>query len=160
MIKEVKKDLFKVLDESLRIQEKPVYLLHCISQDLKMGAGIAVPIRGRFDCRNIIQDGKGISSNPNYNSGPVGYCIQASKNLSVRVMNLITKPHFYDKPTYDTLRKSLKDAREMILKDVASGLVLTPRIGCGLDKLEWSQVYEMLKKEFDHESLKIIVCYL
>ena len=38
--------------------------------------------------------------------------------------------------------------------------IAMPRIGCGLDRLKWSQVRSLIEEEFKEvENLDIIVCY-
>ena len=35
-----------------------------------------------------------------------------------------------------------------------------PKIGCGLDKLEWSKVEDLIKRTFDDMDIEIVVCEL
>lgn len=64
------------------------------------------------------------------------------------VYYLITKDRYFNKPTYDDLRLSLRAMYEHM---VAHGVphVGMPEIGCGLDMLVWNQVEMIIKEEMD-----------
>ena len=64
------------------------------------------------------------------------------------VYYLITKDRYFNKPTYDDLRMSLRAMYEHM---VAHGVphVGMPEIGCGLDMLVWPQVEIIIKEEMD-----------
>ncbi len=66
-----------------------------------MGAGIAVPMRRQFNLRREIRDSGESVDSPT--------CI-----LTGRVFNLITKTRSNGKPTYDSLRASLKRMRDIV----------------------------------------------
>jgi hypothetical protein len=136
-IVELKKDLFHYFGKKA--------FVHCISADYAMGAGIAVPIADRFSLRPIL-DIQGDHSYPD--------CIFANG-----VFNLVTKKNASDKPTYRDLEKSLEKMKVLVKK---SGIkdVAMPRIGCGLDGLEWIKVREIIEKVFVDTNIDIVVCYL
>ena len=60
---------------------------------------------------------------------------------------LVTKEKYYLKPTYETLTSSLqamkKHAQEHSVKRIS-----LPLIGCGLDRLSWSRVRQILDNTF------------
>ena len=113
MIEEKHKDLFSV-DESY-------HLAHCIASDLRMGAGIAVPMQMKFGLRTKLYQSKESLESPT--------CI-----LTGRVFNLITKARSSGKPTYQSLQQSLLRMREIVIeKDIKK--IAMPKIGCGLDRL-------------------------
>lgn len=172
MLKEMANtDLFKVAEEALKSSKSSdrIYMLHCISSDLKMGAGIAKPINLQYNCRTKIDEGKyaAFGGEPRKWSNK-GYCIvNAHDNDSIDdsqmlIVNLVTKKNYWDKPTYTTLSQSLMQARDFLLrqKDGHDQLVLMPRIGCGLDGLRWNHVREIVATEFDQNSFKIVECYI
>ena len=70
---------------------------------------------------------------------------------------MITKQYYYHKPTYETLRESLEDAKikiqEMDIKQIA-----IPAIGCGIDELEWDKVSAIIQDVFKDVSIEILVC--
>ena len=72
------------------------------------------------------------------------------------VYYLITKEHYYDKPTYQTLHQSLQAMRNhALLNDVKS--LAMPKIGCGLDGLQWPKVKDLLEEVFQGSGIDITV---
>ncbi|KAJ0044052.1 hypothetical protein NL108_006440 [Boleophthalmus pectinirostris] len=130
-------DLFSCpLDESLA---------HCISEDCRMGAGIAVMFKKKF---GGVEDLKGQKKQ-------VGQCA-VLKRGSRFVYYLITKKIYNHKPTYDSLKQSLEDMKSHCLINAVSKVSM-PRIGCGLDRLEWKRVSEILKEVFEHSDISVTV---
>ena len=115
--------------------------VHCISQDCKMGAGIAVPMKKEYKLGSLTAD--------NFPD-----CIYYHG-----VMNLITKKVYYGKPTYQTLERSLIKMKEIAQNENITKLIM-PKIGCGLDRLQWPKVREILKNVFGDTEIDILVCYL
>jgi len=72
---------------------------------------------------------------------------------------LITKERYWQKPTYDDLEKSLLAMREHCVVNNVVNLAM-PRIGCGLDGLNWNKVKNLLENVFQHANVKIKVCFL
>lgn len=142
--KEEKRDLFSVPDD--------YYLAHCISADFKMGAGIAVEFNKRFDMKNILQTKHSDYIGMWHHYKFIGDCLEEG-----RVLNLITKERYYQKPTYASMESALIQmlycCEELNIKKIAM-----PIIGCGLDKLEWDKVSELIKKVFDNTDIEILVC--
>jgi len=134
---EVHKDLFNV--------DKSYYLAHCIASDFAMGAGIAVQFQKKFSLRNkLIQTGS-------ENTFP-GSCV-----LIGRVLNLITKSRSSGKPTYESLKSSLIKMHRLCISFNINKIAM-PKIGCGLDRLQWGKVKEMLFEIFDDTDIEILVC--
>lgn len=131
------------------------YLAHCISADFGMGRGIVVEFNNRFDMKNKL-----ISKYPNYlrkwhgNNPYDGDCI-----LEGRVLNLITKERYYMKPTYENIEKALLI---MAILCVEKGItkIAMPKIGCGLDGLQFDKVEKIIKEVFKDTDIEILVCYL
>jgi hypothetical protein len=123
-INEVKGDLFT----------GPMPYVHCVSKDFKMGAGIAKIFRDKY--------------------GSMEYLIGQNKQIGeVAILRieegfvfyLVTKEHYYDKPTYKSMENSLKSLhRILVLNDIDS--ISIPKIGCGLDKLDWEKVKLLIHK--------------
>lgn len=143
--KEEKRDLFSVPDD--------YYLAHCISADFALGKGIAVEFNKRFDLRYKLR-----SKYPDYliffnRTFPYdGDCI-----IEGKILNLVTKERYYQKPTYDSLRDALEWMR-VICRDNYIHKVAMPRIGCGLDRLEWNKVSEIIQDVFKDTDIEILVC--
>ena len=131
---EERKDLFTV--------SKDYHLVHCIASDLGMSAGIAVPMKKKF---NIIQKLKEAAQ-----SHPA--CVKAD-----RVFNLITKKRSGGKPTYKSLQTTLDMMKAQVLSGCIKKLAM-PKIGCGLDRLSWPMVRDMIKSTFEDTDVEIKIC--
>lgn len=143
--KEEKRDLFMVGDD--------YYLAHCISADFKLGAGIAVEFVKRFDMRDKL-----FKLFPNgYEVELKHYKINADSILVDRVINLVTKMKYYQKPTYETMKTALS---MMKLICTANNIkkVAMPKIGCGLDRLNWDKVSALIHEIFNDTDIEILVC--
>lgn len=133
------------------------YLAHCISADFALGKGIAVEFNRRFDMRKKLK-----ATCPNYliwYKNISKYYRAGSCILIDRVFNLVIKELYSDKPTYDSIRNALismkKKLRDLPDKKVK---IAMPTIGCGLDKLEWTKVSEIIKEVFNDSDVFILVC--
>lgn len=137
-------------------REGTPYYIQCVSRDLKMGAGIATQFNWRFNTKNIAEDEMSKVSNP--------HTIKVLK--ADKVFNLITKERYYLKPTYKTLSDSLIELVPLIKKCQENGELIEeirmPLIGCGLDKLKWSKVRELIKDILVKgcPDIKFVACYL
>lgn len=126
-------------------------LCHCISSDFALGAGIAKEFAKmgvkKALCEKFPKQWRG-----------KGYCLITETN-GVTVANLVTKERYFHKPTLETLRQALDDfctqALRMGIKRVAM-----PKIGCGLDKLDWEDVRETIKRVFGDTEIEILVRFL
>ena len=71
----------------------------------------------------------------------------------------VTKAKYFHKPTYDTLQCSLTSLREHCTSR-GIGQLCMPRIGCGLDRLEWGRVRQMIRDTFSDCDMSITIYYL
>ena len=128
------------------IFEMDTAIAHCISADAKMGKGFAKQICERM------------SSLQEYCRGSnsfVGSVIPYKDNNSNRlVYNLVTKWKFYEKPTLQTVQQSLKNMRSHAQLNNISAIVM-PKIGSGLDQLNWNDVYKLIKDTFFSSGINI-----
>lgn len=138
-LKEIKKDLFTMPEAYM--------LAHCISADARMGAGIAVEFRKRFQLNQLQMDAK-------QKLLEVGKCYRIG-----RVFNLVTKSKYWQKPTYESLASSLKDMKAICLKEEVRFMAM-PEIGCGLDRLQWDKVKAIMLDIFEDTPIEIVVCRL
>ena len=120
-------------------------LAHCVGADLAMGAGIAIDFKIKFGNEEALRS-QGV--------GPGGVAILKFPNRFIYY--LITKSFSHEKPVYRTLEASL-----LCMRDHASTTGITrisiPRIGCGLDELNWSIVRQMLISIFKPTNITITV---
>ena len=163
MITEIKKDIFEWIEENRK--DNVITLVHCISADWKMGLGIAKIIDEKFQVKERLRrifepcwtgHGFGLIT-------PVLTVEEISPHL--HICNLITKEHYWEKPTYITLSESLEFVKPLITWqnsfaeiDNLGMKIVMPKIGCGLDKLEWETVKTIIEEWSDN--LDVTVCYL
>ncbi len=149
--REEQRDLFSV--------DKSYALVHCISADFKMGAGIAVVFTSMGVKAELFKRYPTVDNN-RWNGH--GYCLKTTAGKEPdrfnNVYNLITKPRYFDKPTYETLKDALLSLREQCIADQTKKIAM-PYIGCGLDRLNWQKVSEMLKSIFGDTDIEILVCH-
>jgi O-acetyl-ADP-ribose deacetylase (regulator of RNase III) len=143
-----------------------VAIAHCISADCAMGAGIARALDSTFRIREQI-----LALPANLRA--VGCVVEVRRPVSegrtVSIFNLVTKATRNDLPTYDSIRAALSGLR-LACDDYDRGggegdrrrvdMVAVPRIGCGIDRLEWTRVLPIVVEEFDGCPTEIRVCRL
>lgn len=132
-------------------------LAHCISYDTdnskSWNLGIVVEFKKKFSgikeyANNFIKENNLLCP-----------CVVPYIHNERVVFNLVTKKYYYGKPTYETISKCIKDMAYLCRKLDIKYLGL-PKIGCGLDKLSWSKVREIIKEEFKDLDIEIEVRYL
>ena len=124
------------------------YLAHCISADFALGAGIAKVFDNVYDMRfklfRTFDEYK-------YEGGDA--------LLIDNVFNLVTKPKCYHKPTYNSLREALESMKTKMAERAITKLAM-PKIGCGLDRLNWEDVYTIIEDVFKDSNVNILICEL
>ena len=140
MYKEIKQDLFKV-DDSYT-------LVHCIAADAAMGAGIAVQFARRF---------------PNMALTLRAYTLDVGTavlfpNQDYKVINLVTKPKSWQKPSYASFAESIKSMKHIVRLHHIDKIAM-PRIGSGLDRLDWNVCRSIIQDEIADVDVEILVCY-
>lgn len=140
---EIKQDLFSMSSDYM--------LVHCISSDYALGAGIACTFRDRYDLANKLRrlgqrrwDG-------------TGFCVIVNINATHRVANLVTKENYWNKPTIKTIRDALTDLRVQ-LEDTEIRKIAMPKIASGLDRQDWEQVRLTIIRVFEDMRIDIVVC--
>lgn len=137
-ITEKKQDLFCNTDD--------YYYAHCISGDFALGAGIAVSFNTRYDMRKKLKEKYGFMSS----NGAI---------LVENVFNLVTKEKYWHKPTYLSLREAL-EVMKCCVNQLNIKKIAMPKIGCGLDKLDWAKTKAVIEDVFKDSDVEILVCYL
>ncbi|NXA06893.1 OARD1 deacetylase, partial [Sapayoa aenigma] len=136
-LREVKGDLFSC--------PRSDALAHCISEDCRMGAGIAVLFKKKFGgVQELLDQQK--------KTGEVAVLQRDDRYIYY----LITKKKVSHKPTYENMRKSLEAMKTHCLHNGVTDISM-PRIGCGLDGLEWDKVSAILGEVFENTDIKITV---
>lgn len=140
ILNEIKGDLFGINDN----------LAHCISQDVEMGKGIALIFKQKF--------GQVISLKKQINTTKNGQCIYIMHDNKF-IFYLVTKKKYWNKPTYESLKSSLLELKEIIVKNNITTLSI-PKIGCGLDRLNWILVKNIIMDIFNDYNIIINVYYI
>lgn len=123
-------------------------LCHCVSADLYMGAGIAKIFKEKFgNVENL--------RNQKPKIGSVLILEEMIDNRPRFIFYLVTKNRYRDLPTLEAMELVLCNLnKQMNLLKLSS--ISMPKIGCGLDKLKWKDVEQLINK---HLSKKYITVY-
>ena len=129
-------------------------LAHCISADFAMGKGIVLEFNRRFDMKRLLRQ-----RYPNYladyrQNATGGDCLREG-----RVLNLITKERYFQKPTLATKEAALRRMRELCLEEGIAKVAM-PTIGAGLYRLAWGEVSALVQSVFGDTDIEILVCRL
>lgn len=138
ILNEKKGNLFELDNEKY-------FFAHCISSDYALGAGIAVEFQKRFKLKDSLKKDS---------SGKYPELITIN-----HIFNLVTKEKYWHKPTYNSLTTCIRYMRDMCRNCDIKYLAM-PKIGCGLDRLSWPKVREIIKEEFKDLDIEIEVRYL
>ena len=137
------------------------YFVQCLSADIVAGAGIAVEFNKRFDMKNRLRNlyPNGVKVNGTFQ--PTCIYIQNDKydRYSFGTFNLITKENVWQKPTYITMNKALKEMYIQVKNKNIKKLAM-PLIGCGIDGLSWKFVRQLIIETFQDLDIEITVYYL
>ncbi|CAF1118230.1 unnamed protein product [Rotaria sordida] len=120
-------------------------LAHCVSRDMCMGKGIATLFRDKFGQIDELKS----------QNVPIGDCAYITADDRC-VFYLVTKEKYFHKPTMTTLESSLRIMRDLCMKNNVHHLAM-PRIGCGLDKLNWNQVSKLIQHVFAEDDIEITI---
>eukprot|EP01006_Ploeotia_vitrea_P056177 TRINITY_DN68072_c9_g1_i1.p1 TRINITY_DN68072_c9_g1~~TRINITY_DN68072_c9_g1_i1.p1 ORF type:complete len:151 (-),score=21.95 TRINITY_DN68072_c9_g1_i1:181-633(-) len=123
-------------------------LCHCVSEDLAMSKGIAVIFKNKF---------QGVQELKAQRAQRGGMCFLQRDGRFVYY--LVTKQKYFHKPTYDTLAGSLTAMRDHMVANGVQNIDM-PKIGCGLDGLNWEKVKEILRSLFHGTGVTITVYHL
>ena len=141
-------------EEQMNLLDVPqgYMLAHCISADYALGAGIAKTIDEAYGMRKMLA--------ASWPDGREMYDAMGAMCLPcANVYNLVTKARCWHKPTLDSLREALHDMRLHVVEEGVTKIAM-PKIGCGLDRLEWEDVKPMIQEVFDDTDVEILICYL
>jgi len=137
IIREERGDLFEVgLEWSL---------CHCVSKDLEMGAGIATGFKKHFGGVEELK-------RQNVQVGGVGVLQKKGRYIYY----LVTKNKHGGKPSLTTLQASLQAMKAEVSRAGVKKIAM-PKIGCGLDKLSWGAVHEVIHGVFSDSDIEILV---
>ena len=125
-------------------------LAHCVGSDFVMGKGIASFFKQKYGNQDwLLKNCRGI-----------GTCILLpTDKVGRNVFYLVTKKWSrYSKPTYGDIEASICEMFEIAKKNNINKIAM-PRIGCGLDGLNWNIVKDLIIK-FKPKNMHICVKYI
>lgn len=127
---EIHGDLFRAEGVyGLRIPN--IHIVHCVSSDYVLGAGIAKEIERRYQVRTPLKiHGRGVYPD----------CLVVNN-----IINMVTKDKCWNKPRIEDFDMALRMVSSYCVANGITQLIM-PRIGCGLDKLNWSTNKELINK--------------
>lgn len=136
-----KRDLFTVPQD--------YYLCHCISSDFALGAGIAKKFAALGVKDELMK----------YYNAYVwlgcGQCLYTHATGWAGEYNLVTKKNYWHKPKLEALHEALLSLKR---HPNANGKLAMPKIGCGLDNLNWQDVEQLIREVFADTDIEILVC--
>ncbi|XP_049942447.1 transcription initiation factor TFIID subunit 1-like isoform X3 [Schistocerca serialis cubense] len=120
-------------------------LAHCVAEDMRMGSGIAVTFKQVFKHVDELLDQR-------KRQGQVAMLERDGRFIYY----LVTKRESTGKPTMETLERSLVAMRQHVIENNVKKIAM-PRIGCGLDRLEWRRVKPLIESIFSGTGAQITV---
>ncbi|CAF3753503.1 unnamed protein product [Rotaria magnacalcarata] len=148
--------VFREIQGDLFSASSNTSLANCVSRDLCMSKGIATLFRNRFGQVDELKKQVSLTFHEFvFIDVPVGNC--AFITVGDRcIFYLVTKEKYFHKPTMATLESSLHVMRDLCIKNNVHRLAM-PRIGCGLDKLNWDQVSRLIQRVFAEDDIEITI---
>ena len=132
------------------ILQQPNSIGHCISADARMSKGFADFLSHRIlGLRSACRRARLFMGQvyPFWDSTGKRY-----------IYNLVTKERFRDKPNLSTLSKTLK-AMKIHASTNGVSTIAIPKLGCGLDQMNWQEVVKLLRDIFAYADVQQIVVY-
>jgi len=116
---------------------------HCASEDLKMSAGVA---------KELVQRDPGLKLTKPRRVGEASIIIVNNR----LIFTLITKAFFHSKPNYQDFESSLISMRNFMVFFKIKRLAI-PKLGSGLDKLNWELCLDLIIQTFIRDSVEIVI---
>lgn len=136
-VKEIAGDLFEA--------PKEYALGHCVSQDFQMNKGIALEFRRKFgQVEELSSQKKSVTE------------IASIISIETTIICLITKEHYWQKPTYENVFLTLINLKHFCVTKNITKLAM-PKIACGIDGLSWAEVRTMIRYVFRNTQTQILI---
>ena len=126
-----------------------VSLGHAVSEDFSMHGGLAREFRARYGRVEFLRAQR----------KPVGTCaVLPLKNRYI--FYLVTKPRFYNKPTYSSVRAAFQSLKRHLNELELTQIALPGHVCCGLDKLNWEKIKQILREVFAGSGIEVHVFHI
>ena len=130
------------------IIQQPHSIGHCISADAKISKGFADLLSQRISgLRDTCRQTKLLS-------GQTFPFWDRARNRYI--YNLVTKTKFSGKPNLTTSSLTLEEMKSHARLYGISTIAI-PKIGCGLDQMNWQELVKLLREIFAYSSIRIVV---
>ena len=135
--------------DNLEIDPHHVSLAHAVSEDFSMHGGLAREFRARYGRVEFLRAQR----------KPVGTCaVLPLKNRYI--FYLVTKPRFYNKPTYSSVRAAFQSLKRLLNELELTQIALPGHVCCGLDKLNWGRIKQILREVFAGSGIVVHVFHI
>ena len=130
------------------IFQQPNSIGHCISADARRSKGFADFLSHRIS---------GVRSTCRKARLFMGQVYPFWDSTGKRyIYNLVTKEKFYDKPNPSTLSKTL-EAMKIHASMTGVSTIAIPKLGFGLDQMNWQEIVKLLREIFAYADVQIVV---
>lgn len=133
-------------NQDLFLKEDSSVMVHSISKDSVMGKGIAKTFDQKYPNMKPFLQSQELE---------IGKAYRYVEGNQV-IYNLVTKEHYYDKPTRENFEKAIDHLKEEMTKHEETKLSM-PRIGSGLDKLDWDKNVQYIENVFKETNTEIVI---
>jgi O-acetyl-ADP-ribose deacetylase (regulator of RNase III) len=120
------------------------YYVHCLSEDLKMGKGISLELKNKFNLGEKFRKIRTVK---------IGDAI-----LTDNVFNLIIRKKVWDIPNYDTLKTVLENMKTTCLNNNIKRIALC-KFTQDVEGLDWSKSKHIIETIFENTDIEIQVRY-
>ena len=142
-------EIFRGTEDS--VLQQPHSIGHCISADGKMSKGFT---------EQHSQQVLGLRDTCRRRKLLTGQTFPFWDRVASRyISNLVTKTKFSEKPTLPTVSLTLEEMKSHARLYGISTIAI-PKIGCGLDQMNWQEVVKLLRDIFAYSNIRIVVCTL
>ncbi|XP_050503035.1 ADP-ribose glycohydrolase OARD1-like [Diabrotica virgifera virgifera] len=136
----VQQDLFSVPEN--------VSLAHCVTQDVEMTKGISSVLNRNF----------GLLDEQQPKVGRVLRLEDGSRYL----LYILTRKSYTDRPSYENIWRALTNLKKIVcnydITNLAWKIITSPKIGHGVENLDWKIVRSILEVVFRETGIRITVC--
>ncbi|XP_052130289.1 uncharacterized protein LOC127751199 [Frankliniella occidentalis] len=138
----------RMIEKDILTAPIDITMVHCVGRDLLLSDGIAKRIKERYQLEEKLKE-----------IDTTGRVAVQTTGAGRKIIHLITKEKSKDKPKWNDFKKAIQELRSHCVDNEIKKIWM-PKIGCGLDRLKWKEVMELLKIEFQETNVEVTVCYL
>lgn len=123
-------------------------IAHCVSNDGKMGAGLALTLNREFHLKNdFLKAPRAVGS------------VVALRRGDRFIVNLISKERYFHLPTLQDIEETFRNMKRFLIFNEIHDIAV-PELGCGLDRCNLKEIIKILEKVFKNDPLNIYMHHL